>query len=203
MKFKQPMTLEQQTMAEEHLSIVHWVIRRYITVSEQVVGLGYDDLYQEGALALCFAATTYQAGAVQFNTYATAVVRNHLLDHCRRIAAQQKNLPIQSQDMPKSEDKPPTADDIFPGQDETEMWISNIYVSQLLEHGKRTYTGVAKLGIEALELKIQGYTGADIARLYHTRPNHVGAWIARAASKLREEAVAAELSGVENVIVHS
>ena len=47
---------------------------------------------------------------------------------------------------------------------------------------------MAQLGIEALELKIRGYSGADIARLYHTEPNHVGAWISRAKAKLKKDA---------------
>ena len=62
-----------------------------------------------------------------------------------------------------------------------------------LEHGRRTYTGVAKLGVEALALKVKGYTGADIARMYHTKPNHVGAWISRAVEKLRNDEAAAPL----------
>ena len=60
--------------------------------------------------------------------------------------------------------------------------------------GPVSYTHlVAKLGVEALELKIKGYSGADIARLYHTKPNHVGAWIARAAEKFRQDAISADL----------
>ena len=58
-------------------------------------------------------------------------------------------------------------------------------MAALLVHYKREYSGVAQLGIEALELKIRGYSGADIARLYHTEPNHVGAWISRAKAKLK------------------
>ena len=58
-------------------------------------------------------------------------------------------------------------------------------MAALLVHYKREYSGVAQLGIEALELKIRGYSGADIARLYHNEPNHVGAWISRAKAKLK------------------
>ena len=46
--------------------------------------------------------------------------------------------------------------------------------------------------IEAMELKIKGYSGVDIARLYHTKPTHVGAWISRASEKLREDVMNAE-----------
>ena len=64
---------------------------------------------------------------------------------------------------------------------------SSLFVEQVLEYGKRTYSGVARLGVEALELKIAGYSGTDIAKLYGAQPNQVGAWISRAAKKLKKD----------------
>lgn len=43
------------------------------------------------------------------------------------------------------------------------------------------------MGVEALELKVKGLDGVDIARMYHTTPNNVGAWISRAAQKIRKD----------------
>ena len=57
------LTAEQQTLVEEHMQIVHWVIHRHIDVNESVCGMGYDDLYQEGCVALCHAAMSYDAQA--------------------------------------------------------------------------------------------------------------------------------------------
>ncbi len=203
MKWKQPLTKEQRALAEQNLHLVRWTVRKYINVREEIEGLGLEDLYQEGAIALCHAAATYQAGPAQFKTYAVPVIRNHLLDHCRKVMARQRNMPALSLDTPLDEDDPPSQ--IPFTTDATEEWISELYVARVLEHGKRAYSGVAKLGIEALELKIKGYSGADIARLYHTKSNHVGAWIARAAEKLRSDPVAMGLlgMGVENDPSHS
>lgn len=203
MKWKQPLTEEQRTLVEQNLYLVRWIVRKYINIREEVEGLGLEDLCQEGAVALCHAAATYQAGPVQFKTYAVPVIRNYLMDHCRRVMARQKNMPTLSLDTPLDEDKPPSQLPLAP--DITEEWASELYVSHVLEHGKRTYSGVTKLGIEALELKIKGYSGADIARLYHTKPNHVGAWISRAAEKLRSDSVAMGLLGmdVEKAASHS
>lgn len=197
MKGDRPLTPEQRVLVEQNMPLVHWTVRRYMDVKENICGLGFEDLCQEGALALCYAAATYVAGKAQFKSYAITVIRNHLLDHCRRIAAQLKNAPTYPLDVPHGEDKPPPVRERETSRDDTEEWVSAVYVAQLLEHGKRHYSGVAKLGIEAMELKIKGYSGADIARLYHTKPNHVGAWISRAAEKLRHEPIAADLVSPE------
>lgn len=193
MKFNQPLTPAQQALVEQNTVLIHWTIRKYIDIKEGICGLGYDDLYQEGALALCYATMTYQPGGTQFSSFAITVIRNHLLDYCRRIAVRLRNAPTCTLDIAPHEERRSPIRETEIARDDTEQWISTIYVSQLLEHGKRNYRGVAKLGIEAMELKIKGYSGADIARLYHTKPNHVGAWIARAAEKLRQDAVAADL----------
>ena len=54
------------------------------------------------------------------------------------------------------------------------------------DYGARV-VGTARNGVQALELKIAGYSGTDIAELYGVKPNHVGAWIARAAQKLKKD----------------
>ena len=63
--------------------------------------------------------------------------------------------------------------------------ISQIETLDLLESRKAAYQGVARLGIEALVLKIRGYSITDIAGFYGVPPSHVGAWISRSAQKLR------------------
>ena len=57
----------------------------------------------------------------------------------------------------------------------------------LLAWAEKKYQGVAKLGVKALELKLKGMSISDIAGLYHVPPPHVGAWISRAAQKLRKD----------------
>ena len=57
----------------------------------------------------------------------------------------------------------------------------------LLEASNQDYDGVARLGIEALALKLQGMRVTDIAELYQVPPSHVGAWISRSVAKLRSD----------------
>ncbi len=43
----------QRQRVEEHLALVEQVLRRSIKTNETVDGMGHDDLYQEGCIALC------------------------------------------------------------------------------------------------------------------------------------------------------
>lgn len=70
MKYNQPLTPAQQSLVEQNTTLIHWTIRKYIDSRENICGLGYDDLYQEGALGLCYAAATYRPGVAQFHSYA-------------------------------------------------------------------------------------------------------------------------------------
>jgi len=185
MKKDRPLTREQRALVESHLSTVHWTLRRYIRINEHICGLGYDDLYQEGCVALCHAAASYDfREEVQFHSFAKHVIHNHLLDYCRRIQTQQKNAPTTS--LEELESKQPLK--AKPVHDDPDR----LFAQDLLNYGKRTYSGIARLGVEALELKAAGYSGTDIARLYGVQPNHVGAWISRAIQKFKKDSFLVE-----------
>lgn len=59
-------------------------------------------------------------------------------------------------------------------------------ICMLLQNCKRQYAGTARLGIEAIEWKVKGLSGAEIAKMYGVKPNLVGAWISRAAGRLKK-----------------
>lgn len=187
MKQKNPLTDYQRKLAEENLPLVWQTIAKHIRINETLPGLGLDDLFQEGAWALCLAAGSYLPESnVPFSAYARPVIRNHLLDYCRRVTLQSQRLILVPLDEPPQDGQPPPVQ-LTAKADGGGDWDTQILIRQLLDHGKRTYTGVERLGIEALELKLLGYTGANIARLYHTGPTNVGAWISKAAKKLRSD----------------
>jgi len=168
----------REQLSEDHLNCVHWVVRHFISTNQGVCGLEYDDLYQEGCIALWSAAGSFDEGkGAQFHTYATTVIRNHLVDYCRHIQSRTvPTAPLEAWDTEMTRcGATESASD------------SSLFVEQVLAYGKRTYSGVARLGVEALELKIAGYSGVDIAELYGVTPNHVGAWISRAAQKLKKD----------------
>lgn len=187
MKYDFVLTSAQQVLVEEHLSVIDTVLGLFINTDETVCGLGYRDLYQEGAVALCRAASTYNGTSASFSTYAKTVIRNHLLNCCSSVNTRQRILPSVSLDRDSSDEEGPPQFAEPSTPDGVDELLGRMAAADLLADCKRRYTGVAKLGVEALELKIKGLTGADIAQMYHTTPNNIGAWISRAAQKIRKE----------------
>ncbi|MCM1214948.1 MAG: sigma-70 family RNA polymerase sigma factor [Lachnospiraceae bacterium] len=179
-----PLTPAQQELVETNLSIVRWVITESIHVNETIYGFEYDDLYQEGCVWLCHAAATYNAGLARFPTYAKKVVRNGLLSYCRQMCAIQHRLSR----LTIGEHGELICDGLPLAQpDDFESRISTLETLELLASREKDYRGVAKLGIEALELKIKGMSVSEIAQLYHVPPAHVGAWISRSVQKLQKD----------------
>lgn len=59
------LTTEQQALVEANLSVIDKAINLFINPDEDVCDLGRSDLYQEGAVALCKAAATYDGKSAQ------------------------------------------------------------------------------------------------------------------------------------------
>ena len=177
----------QRQRVEDHLALVEQVLRRSIKTNETVDGMGHDDLYQEGCIALCRAAVSYREEMGAFPAYARTVIRNYLLDRCREIQSARKNLPLLSLDAFAEMGAPEPVSPFH-----TEDLISDVSSDALLSHFRNRYHGTARLGIEAMELRVRGYSCADIAKLYQKKPNYIGACISRAAEKLRRERIVRE-----------
>jgi len=185
---------EQNALVETHLYVVKWVIRWQIHWDESRVGLGFDDLFQEGCLWLCKAAATYNAELAGFETYAKRVVRNGLISYRRELCG--KNRPaILSLEAPldTGRDGGGIFIDELPGESELEVRISQIETLNFLESVKDGCTDTVRLGIEALEWLIKGYTVTEIAEIFGIKPNLVGARISRAVQVLRQDPRFAEI----------
>ena len=159
----------QRQRVEDHLALVEQVLRRSIKTNETVDGMGHDDLYQEGCIALCRAAVSYREEMGAFPAYARTVIRNYLLDRCREIQSARKNLPLLSLDAFAEMGAPEPVSPFH-----TEDLISDVSSSTLLSHFKNRYHGTARIGIEAMELRVRGYShlldGAG-AKIYVEKPD--------------------------------
>lgn len=184
MKWDIPLTREQQELVENNLSLVYWVIMESIHVNETIYGFGYEDLYQEGCIWLCHAATTYNPARSLFPTYARKIVRNGLLSYCRQMCFRQRRFTYLTVGLHGEL----LADgELVMLSDNFHVQINMIETLDLLACAEKKYQGVTRLGIEALKLKLKGMSVSEIAGLYHVPPPHVGAWISRATQKLRRD----------------
>lgn len=179
------MNKKQQRLVEDNLQVVKMAIHKYIIVNDSLYGFEYDDLYQEGCIWLCKAAVSFdETRNVKFSTYAERVVINGLRTYCRLMCSKQKHhilLPVQ-----KDQDDEAFPLDLIPAEDTLEQLFEEQDIYMLLQSVKRQYSGTIRLGIEAIEWKVKGLSGVEIAKMYGVKPNLVGAWIARAASRLKK-----------------
>lgn len=184
MKQNTRLTKEQQELVENHLHLVYWVIKESIHVNETICGFGYEDLYQEGCIWLCHAASTYDPARSQFPTYAKKIVRNGLLSYCRQTCSRQHRF-VYLTVGPNGE---LLADgELLTPPDDLDAQINMIETLDLLAYAEKKYQGVTRLGIEALKLKLEGMSVSEIAGLYHVPSPYVGACISRATQKLRKD----------------
>lgn len=177
------LTDSQRDMVEANMDTVRWVLRTSIQVNDQLYGFGYDDLFQEGCIWLCKAAVTYDPeGGASFPTYAQKVVENGLRTYCRLMHSKERRS------FPVSEIFDAEADDrcsVAVGARSFQEQLAEVDALSLLESAKQQYDGVARLGIEAMQLKFIGLSNTDIAARYGVKANYLGAAIHRAAERLR------------------
>ena len=175
----------QQKMVEEHLGVVKLAIHKSIIVNDNLYGFEYDDLFQEGCIWLCKAACSFdESRDIKFATYAEKVVTNGLRTYCRIMCGKQKHsilLPAQNEP-----DESGYSLEQIPAEDMLDKLFEEQDIFTLLQKFKQQYTGTARLGIEAIEWKVKGLSGAEIAKMYNVKPNLVGAWISRAAMRLKQ-----------------
>lgn len=174
------MTEYQRELVVQNLDVVEKTIRTRIKVNGQALQT-FEDFYQIGCEALCRAAMDYKVEIGSFAPFGGRYVYNALIDHCRK-----QNIHLsRKHDYVLESDCDSYALNYF-GQEED--YDDEIYLRDLSEAFnacKEQYTGIARRGIEAIELKSLGFTTREIADQYGTTVNNVNAWISRARSKLK------------------
>ena len=174
---------DQQKLVEENLDLPDILLRAKIHPNETIRGMEFDELYQCGCLALCRAAATYDH-STQFRTYASRVVYNVMIDQCRMAQKHYGNTLSYDAVVGDGED----SHSIFlQASDAVDDTILASELTKLLDEAKRTYKGAVLKGIEAIELQLKGYSGAEIARMYGVKNNNVTSWISKARAALWKE----------------
>lgn len=123
-------------------------------------------------------------GRTKFETYAQTVLRTTLADYCRDVLPEEQCISL---------DEPITADgegrcryELLPDP-QSDSFVKEMENWDVLERCEKAYTGVCKMGVEAIRLHLSGYTGVEIARMYGREPNQVQAWMSKARKKMKSD----------------
>lgn len=179
MKCVKRLTAVQQRLVEENLAIVERVLRFEIRENPYIVGLSYEDLYQEGCVWLCNAALTFEPARGSFVSYARRVVQNGLVGYCRDVLSKYQRTVLLG-DL-----KPAVLAAL-----ETQNAVASHTKCEtplLLAAAESQCSGVSRKGVHALALQVSGMPLTAVAARMSAPPNHVSAWISRAVHKLRND----------------
>lgn len=178
------MTENERKLVEENLITVKSLVRNMVS-SGKISRDDYDDYYQYGCMVLCEKVAKYD-GRAKFNTFADTVVRNAFVDLYRK----NKNNSLETLSLSQivSDDDADEGAELMEflnsGDNTENEAISKITNKQLIDmihKAKRTCTAATTVkGFEALELKISGYTGSEIAKMYNVPANSLRTWMSRA-----------------------
>ena len=177
------MTEYQRKLAEENMDLVRQVIRGRIGIVNGPM-TSYDDLCQAGCEAICRAAVRYFPEKGPFPPFARKVIYNAAIDYCRRMGYRSRNQTEIFFDCDNSALAMLLMD---AGSENALQDVDGSDAVRLFRERKERASGVAKAGMEAMELQMQGYTTAEIADFYGTTGNNVRAWISRARKRLLED----------------
>ena len=115
------------------------------------------------------------------------MVKNDLIDYCRGNCCTPCAKPL---DALAGEGELQASEEysgILSVSDNADAELRSEELAKALQRAKAGCSGCTLRGIESLELKIKGYSGAEIAQLYGVKNNLVTAWISRAAARLRSD----------------
>lgn len=159
------MTDIQKVLIEEHLYLVPCILSDCFIYSKFM----YEEAYQEGCLALCYAAIKYN-GIAKFTTFARKVIRNKLYSYFSKENVRQKYfsaLDIETLSLAYEQN-------------------NELDIIYFLEQKRKEYSGVISKGFQALILKYAGLKNKEIGLLYNVGSNQVGAWISRVYNILKK-----------------
>lgn len=111
------------------------------------------------------------------------MIRYALLDECRKA----KTVYSRHLSYDASINSDDGDGDTFAGMLGDTSDINDSIFSEEPMSTKKTHKGAVLKGIEAIELRIKGYTGAEIAQMYGVKNNNVTSWISKAVAVLNAE----------------
>ena len=182
------MSYEQKQLVTTHLSLVPRMVRALTRSFSHLTQDEFDELTQTGYLALCNA--TMKCSPTQpFPPYARAAVRNAIYDYWRDCG-KRKNAFCSLDAILTAEDGSTYEPEFMLYKTDAlspEQAVLSKESASYLKRLECTGSKHLKKGIISLRLQQNGYTSAEVAKLYNVPSNHVRAWQSKARKQLRED----------------
>ena len=182
------MSYEQKQLVTTHLSLVPRMVRALTRSFTNLPKDEFDELTQTGYLALCNAAMKCSP-TQPFPPYARAAIRNAIYDYWRDCGKRKSafcslDAILTAKDGGTYEpDFMLCKTDALSPEQAVLLKESDSYLKRLECAGSNHL----KKGIISLRLQQNGYTSAEVAKLYNVPSNHVRAWQSKARKQLRED----------------
>ena len=182
------MSYEQKQLVTSHLSLVPRMVRALTRSFTNLPKDEFDELTQTGYLALCI--EYIKCSPTQpFQPYARAAIRNAIYDYWRDCGRRKSTfcsldaiLTAEDGGTYEPEFMLPKADILTP-----EQAVLSKESASYLKRLECAGSNHLKKGIISLRLQQNGYTSAEVAKLYNVPSNHVRAWQSKARKQLRED----------------
>lgn len=159
----------------------------------------FDEFLQVAYLFICEKVHKFD-GKVKFSAFVDAVLENAFIDRLRTTKNKRFfTLSLDACYIEDDEGDGPALADFLKTDNNTE----NTVLSAITEDDARKYIAKAKAkctskttvkGFDALELKIEGYSGSEIAKMFNVPANSLRMWVSRAKKALLADREFAEFS---------
>ncbi len=179
---------EQKQLVTAHLSLVPRMIRSLTRSFTHLSRDEFDELTQTGYLALCNASMKCNP-TQPFLPYARAAIRNAIYDYWRDCG-KRKNAFCSLDAILTSEDGSTYEPEFMLLKADTlspEQAVLSRESASYLKRLECAGSNYLKKGIISLRLQQNGYTSAEVAKIYGVPSNHVRAWQSKARKHLRED----------------
>lgn len=176
----------EKRLIEENMGKVDFIVKSFMA-KYNINKDELEDYRQTGYLILCEKVGKYD-GSVKFSTFAKKVLVNAFIDKYRRDKSKNVNT-VSIDDIPGDDENDLSIADFLAADNNTENEVlAKVTQDMLRDYMEKHCTAKTTMkGFEALELKMAGYTGEDIAAMFDVPSNSLRSWISRAKKMLLNE----------------
>lgn len=180
------MSEKDKRLIEENLDKLEVTIKS-LAKKFNVSACDFDDYRQTAYLTLCGRAYKYD-GRTKFITFANTVITNAMIDKYRREKSRNVEMISLNDARFECEDETNLLDFLASENDtENEVLakVTNDMVKKYIRNAKDKCTATTTVrGFEALELKLEGYSGEEIASMFNVPSNSLRSWMSKAKKLL-------------------